>query len=352
MNADSTVVPLLVRAASELGARIEFGPLGTASGCIVFASGYRSYFWHNRFELNGTSASRICQDKVMTAHFLANAGFLVPDSALVCADAMRWFGTTDFDVESGWRFARAIGLPVVVKPLFLSKGELVSVVHDEREYAGSIALIFETLRRRGAKRLALVQARCVDPEYRLVVLEGKILAAYRRYPLSVVGDGNSTVRELLASLREDFLAEGRDPGELPTDDRRIDVTLGRREMNRDSIPHDGQRIELLEVANLSLGGSAQDCSKVIHPVFAGLAARIAQTLHLTFCGIDIFIENIASATSSYRVLEVNSAPGLDDAVCQGEEQRRRVDALYTEVLRAIERRAALHRFEDVAGPTK
>ena len=102
-----------------------------------------------------------------------------------------------------------------------------------------------------------------------------------------------------------------------------------------------ERRTLLDLANLSLGGTARNCLEQMNPALLALAGRIAAALHLSFCGIDLFIADLRDPASPYQIIEVNSAPGLDDSVFTGPAQGSRVDDLYLRVFVAMERRAAL-----------
>ena len=344
-----SVVDLLVRLAPLIGARIELEPQAREAGCIVFASGYRSYFWMNRFELNATPLARICQDKGLAAHFLVERGFRVAEWLVVSPSSRKHFGDDSHGLEAARAFADRIGRPVFVKPLSMSQGRLVRLVQTDSELDYAVNEIWREMALRRGRRLALVQARCTGPEYRIVVLEGAVLAAYERSPLQVLGDGRSSVADLLDARAQQFVRDGRDLLELPIEDPRIDETLKRAGLNRRSVLPVGKRLSLFDLANLSLGGTAENCLERMHPALRELACRVASALHLTFCGIDMFISEIDTAASSYEIIEVNSAPGLDDSVFAGTAQGDRVDDLYLRLLAALERRSGLLGFEGVAG---
>jgi D-alanine-D-alanine ligase-like ATP-grasp enzyme len=185
-----------------------------------------------------------------------------------------------------------------------------------------------------ASRVMLVQRAYGGVDHRIIVLDGRVLRAFERRPLSVTGDGASTVTGLLEALQRSFEADGRDT-ELALDDPRIDASLARASLDRSTVLGEGRVLPLLDVANLSTGGVAVDVTREIHPTFADLAIRVARDFDLRFAGVDILAEDVRVPADDYTILEINSAPGLDYYTGVGPTHEAAVDAAYAEVLRAV-----------------
>ena len=220
---------------------------------------------------------------------------------------------------------------MVVKPCRRSQGEGVAVVHSRQEVTEAARAIFQH------DRVLLVQQWCPGRDYRIVVLDGEAISAYERVPLTVTGDGRSSVAQLLQQLQREFDAAGRDT-RLPLDDPRIPRQLRRLGRSLKQVPFAGESLRLLDVANLSLGGTTVEITERLHPSFARLAARIASDMDLRFAGVDLIAPDATRPLKDYAVLEINSAPGLDHYGASGPAHQAAIDELYFKVLQAVAQR--------------
>ena len=181
----------------------------------------------------------------------------------------------------------------------------------------------------------LVQRFYAGNDYRLVVLDNEVISAYQRTPLFVVGDGKANVRQLLKRKQKQFLNFGRDT-EIDIDDFRIRLKLHRRRLTLESVLPVGEKMDLLDNANLSTGGDALDVTAEVHPDFRRLATNIIRDMGLRMSGVDIITDDIRAPLDRYVLIEINSAPGLDNYASIGVRQRKRVDELYLRVLQALD----------------
>jgi hypothetical protein len=155
--------------------------------------------------------------------------------------------------------------------------------------------------------------------------------------LTVVGDGVSTVAKLHEARRGGFRAAERDTI-LKPDNFRLRMRLRQLHMSMRTVLPKGQRLRLLDNANLCSGGTSIDVTDKIHPGFATLCARLTQDMGLRYCGVDLMVDGFLSAQpKEYAVIEINAAPGLDNYAAEGPEQEKIVRGLYLEVLRAVAR---------------
>lgn len=185
------------------------------------------------------------------------------------------------------------------------------------------------------ERVFLVQRVIPGSDYRIVVLDKEVISAYERRPLSITGDGRSTINGLLRKKQAEFIAAKRDTI-IPADDFRINNTLKRSGLTRSSRLKSGQQIALMPNANLSTGGEAIDITSALHAEWASLCVCIARDMNLRFAGIDVLSEqSLDEPPQKYVVLEVNSAPGLDNYASLGKQQKERVKAMYQEVIMAM-----------------
>ncbi len=253
-------------------------------------------------EVDSTSAvaETIAQDKNLSKHLLHAAGVPVPLGAPVA------------NVDEAWEVAQRIGLPVVCKPQNGSQGKGVTVNIESRE---QLALAFEsaTVAARG-KGPVLVEKFFPGSDYRLLVVGNKLVAAARRDPPMVIGDGKHTVRQLVDVVNADpRRGDGHATSltKIRFDDIAI-ACLSDQKLTPESVPEQGRRVVLRNNANLSTGGSATDVTDDVHPEVASRAIDAAAMVGLHVCGVDVVVESIMRPLEEQNggIVEVNAAPGL------------------------------------------
>ena len=187
------------------------------------------------------------------------------------------------------------------------------------------------------ENIALVQKPVKGKDNRVVVLDDKVISAYERIPLNVIGDGVSTISTLLGEKQNQFFVSGRDT-RIRFDDPRIRNKLKHQKMTMRSIPPKGVVVYLLDNANLSTGGDSVDVTDHVHPLFRKLSVEITRNMGLRLCGVDFMIDgDITQKPKKYWVLEINAAPGLDHYSKTGMKQKQIVEDLYLQVLISIEK---------------
>lgn len=324
---------MLKKIAPRIGAKIILEPDWNIVGQINFRSGKRSYFRYNTVDLNPMGSSEIAKDKDYANFFMKKMGYpIVPGSKTFFSD--KWgkaIGASNRNIDAAYRYAKGLGLPVIVKPNSGSQGKNVALVSDKKDFYQAMRAIFEI------DRVALVQRAVFGKDYRIVVLEKKVISAYERVPLNVVGDGKSTIARLLEKKQKEFVASSRDT-RINLKDSRIKMKLSRSGFTFRSVPDKGERVFLLDNANLSSGGDSIDVTQDIHPKFEKLAINLTKDMGLRLCGVDLMIDgDISKKMSPFWVLEINSAPGLDHYARSGKKQEKIVEKLYLEVLKSLDK---------------
>ncbi len=249
-------------------------------------------------EVDGTSAiaESIAQDKDLTKKLLHSAGVPVP------------MGRPVADVEDAWAAALDIGFPVVLKPQDGNQGKGVTVGITER---AQLDAAYQAAARYGG---VMVEKYLPGHDFRLLVVGDKLVAAARRDPPLVIGDGVHTVRELVAEVNKDP-RRGEGHGTSLTKiriDAIAEARLATQDLTPGSVPARGQRVVLRNNANLSTGGTATDVTDSVHPEVAARAVEAAQTVGLDICGVDVVCETVIRPLEeqSGGIVEVNAAPGL------------------------------------------
>ncbi len=194
-------------------------------------------------------------------------------------------------------------------------------------------------------KVAIIEKYLPGRDYRIVVLDGEVISAYERVPLSVVGDGTSSIASLLRKKQKSasFLRRGI---QVNFSDRRMKLKLKREGFSLKSVLPRGRQISLLDVANLSPGGEAINAIDKIHPKFRDIAIKITRDMGLRFCGVDIMVTRGDISKNpkkekecDYYIIETNSSPGLiGHHVKNSLEQKKLVEGMYLKILQALGRK--------------
>ena len=325
----SFVMPLFIEIAHELGFTFEVEERYGYVARLLLPDGRTRYLRNTVFDLNGAGATEVAKDKDYAAYFLVRSGYPVPEGESFHTREWAKKIKSSRTPEMAWWYAHSLGLPVIVKPNSKSQGSGVSLAHNKREFMSAVA------RASKSERVFLVQRPVQGRDYRIVVLDGEVISAYERLPLTVTGDGRSSVLQLLKRKQKAFVQEGRDT-EIDFNDPRITQMLREMKLTRASVIPRGLIVRLLPNANLSTGGDARDVTDVLHRDWHALAKRIACDMNLRYIGIDVMTEYALSGPpGKYTIIEVNAAPGLDNYATIGAAQARIVKELYRKVLLAL-----------------
>jgi cyanophycin synthetase len=241
-------------------------------------------------------AVELASDKEETNRILASLGLPVPRQELVSS------------ASDAVRAARKLG-PVVTKPYNGNHGRgiTINLCTDDEVRAG-----FEAAREHS--RSVIVESFVAGDDHRLLVINGELVAATRRTPGHVVGDGSRTIAELVEAVNQDP-RRGVGHEKVLTRlelDAQADLMMERAGYDAGSVPGDGEVVALRSTANLSTGGTATDVTDIIHPDNRDMAVRAVRAIGLDVGGVDFISSNIAE---SYRrigggICEINAAPGF------------------------------------------
>ncbi|MDX1948496.1 MAG: cyanophycin synthetase [Pirellulaceae bacterium] len=242
-------------------------------------------------------AESIAQDKQLTRTLLRGVGVPAPEGEPVSSG------------EQAWEAAEEIGVPVVVKPRFGNHGRGVTTNLTTRE---GVLAAYENARRE--EEDIVVEKFAVGHDHRLLVIGNKLVAAARRDPPQVRGDGWRTIRELVDEINRD---PRRSDGHatmlslIKLDPIAIRV-LAEQGYSPESILPAGQIAVIRRNANLSTGGTATDVTDEVHPTIVEQAIDAARVIGLDIAGIDVICQDIRRplAEQGGIVCEVNAGPGL------------------------------------------
>ena len=202
-----------------------------------------------------------------------------------------------------------VGFPLVIKPVNGNHGRGITTDINSMEEA---LIAFKEAKE--ISRLVIVEKFITGDDYRLLVINNKLVAAAKRTPAHVIGDGKSTIQELVDEVNKD---ERRGYGhekvltEISINSLTLEL-LKENKLTPESVVAKGEFVKLKSTANLSTGGTAEDVTDLIHPYNIFMAERISKIIGLDICGIDIMAHDLTKpiSESGGAVLEVNAGPGF------------------------------------------
>lgn len=256
-------------------------------------------------------AVELAGDKDETNRILSNQGLPVPRQELVRS------------ADSAVRMANRIGFPVVTKPYNGNHGRGISIrlMNDEEVRAGFAAAHEHS-------SSVIVESFLEGDDHRLLVVNGELVAATRRTPGHVVGDGVNTVNQLIALVNQDP-RRGVGHEKVLTRlvmDAQAQTMLERQNVTAETVLPAGQIVYLRSTANLSTGGTATDVTDIIHPDNRDMAVRAIRAIGLDVGGVDFLCTNIAESYKQIGggICECNAAPGFRMHVAPSEGTPRDV----------------------------
>ncbi len=323
---------LVKKLAPKIGAKVVIEPEWGIASQIIYKNGVVRSLRMYSLDLNHIASSDIARDKDFAKFFMKEKGYPVAEGITIFEDNWAKIVKSNRTISYASKYAKKLGFPVIVKPNSKSQGSGVNLVFNKKELTSALHEVFKS------DRVAIVERYLPGRDYRVVVLDGKIISAYERMPLSVTGDGKSSVASLLKQKDKYFISSGRDT-RVNFSDPRLKIKLKKAGYNFGSILPKNCKIYLLDNANLSTGGDSIDVTTTIHSSFRKIATQLTKDMGLRIAGVDIMVrkgditEDAKKCT--YYIIEINAAPGLDHYVTTGKKQRKNVEAIYLKVLKAL-----------------
>ena len=240
-------------------------------------------------------------------------------------------GSICVDAEDLEATIKSIGYPIVLKPLDGNHGKGASINVTKWEDA---LLGLEYAQKYSRK--VIVERFITGYDFRVLVIDNKLVAAAQRVPAHVVGDGKHTINELIAQVNDDP-RRGYGHENVLTEieiDRDSLELLDKRGFTVDTIPEKADIVYLKSTANLSTGGTSIDVTDMMHPENIFMAERISRIIGLDICGVDIMARNLTESLKENGgvILEVNAAPGFRMHLAPSEGLPRNVAAPVIDML--------------------
>jgi glutamate--cysteine ligase len=262
------------------------------------------------------------ENKVMTKKVLEGAGINTPP------------GKEYTDVKlalSGFNFYK--NKAVVIKPKSTNFGLGISILKDNQDEAmfeRAVKMAFEH------DNTILIEQFVSSREYRMFIINDELVGILHRVPANVVGDGTSTISQLIDVKNQDPLrGKGyKTPLEKIAKGEAEAMFLETQGLSFDSVPSDGQTVFLRENSNISTGGDSLDFTDEVHESYKQLAIKAAKALDVKVTGLDMMIDDISVPASkdNYSIIEMNFNPAIHIHCHPFKGQNRRLNVKMLDAL--------------------
>ncbi len=288
---------LLIKSAVKRGVKVDF--LDEYDNFIMLSNECKSEIVKQCTQTNMDGFANVLAmvNKVVTKNILSQHGMKVPAGG-------------DFvDSNKAYAYAMSLGRDFVIKPKSTNFGLGISIFRDNvisEDVKKAIEFAFSY------DKNILIEEFISGNEYRFLVIDGKVSGILNRVPANVIGDGESTIKELVEEKNKDSLRGVGyvSPLEVIKIDEAAKLFLNSQGLSEDSVIPENKQIFLRENSNISTGGDSIDFTDEVHQVFKQIAVDATKAFDITFCGVDIMIEDITDPNSSYGIIEVNFNPAI------------------------------------------
>jgi cyanophycin synthetase len=261
-----------------------------------------TYKGHNEFLLDRDSSvmpyssSVVCGDKFLAKNLLRRAGLSITEGEAFCKS----------QIDDALIYAQALGFPLVVKPNFGSHGDHV---HMNLENLCEVKEAIDRTTEAIGDKAFIVEEQFDGQEYRVFITKEGKYAVLLRDPAHVIGDGESNI-ETLARIEN----ERRSKRENCLCPLVVDTTfLSKKGKNLSYTPSKREKVYIRPNSNVATGAICEDFTERVHPSVIDISQRVLEVFHgLPYAGIDFMTSNVENQQTddSYRIIEVNSVPGI------------------------------------------
>lgn len=200
---------------------------------------------------------------------------------------------------------------IVIKPKSTNFGLGISIFPGEysrEDYDKAVEIAFRE------DSSILIEEFMTGKEYRFLVIGEEVVGILHREPANVIGNGESTIEELVFEKNKDPL---RGKGyKTPLEKIKLgeieEMFLKNQGLSFKYIPKNGEKIYLRENSNISTGGDSIDFTDKIHPSYKEVALKSAKAVKALICGVDMVIDDIEEEAKekNHGIIELNFNPAI------------------------------------------
>ncbi len=290
---------------------------------------HKEFFLDRDSSIMPYAASVICGNKFLAKRLLRDAGISVMEGQSFCAD----------ETNDALVYAQHIGFPLVVKPNFGSHG---NGVHMDLENLCDVKEAIDELVKSNGGKPYLIEEQFEGKEYRVFVTKKRDYAILHRDPAYVIGDGKKSIEELAKAESAERTKETGDslfprenclcPIMLDNESQRY---LARSGKSFSYVPQEGEKVYLRHNSNVAMGATCEDFTDKAHPSVIEISRKALEVFHgLPYAGMDFLTKDVMveQTPELYRLIEVNSVPGLHMHMRPGAGQSRDVASYMVDMI--------------------
>jgi len=256
-------------------------------------------FWEFTPETTTHVAREVSFSKPVTKALLARAGIQVPAGKVFERGGL----------GAGWGFAKGIGFPIVVKPTIVTGAGVTANIMTEDHFR----LAWESALEASAKARVMVEKHVQGKDFRLFVIGDQVVAAARRVPAYVEGDGRSSIVELVAEKNEGRQVNPYLGAMAMKLTPMVIRNLGEMGLGPEAVLEQGRRVTPAPIQNLGAGGESLDVTALVHPDFEDIAVSARKALPgALHAGVDLLADDVSApaVAQEWAVCEVNTFPDV------------------------------------------
>ncbi len=286
----------LVRRAIELGIDVELISHENKITCFTYKD--IPFFIRGKNVPAYRRMGEMTKNKVITKVVLENFGIRTPRGfeALSLIEAKRLIKKNN------------LTYPIILKPSSGTRGLGVTWnIHTDRDLEEAIAYFKGAIKQHpllaSKSKTFLVEEMFQGHEYRVLVLDGRVVSCVEKIPASVIGDGKSDLKKLIRLFNQTRL-----PGFTIHIDKTVKETLSKNHLSLTSILPPKKVLRLRNNLNMSDGGRSIDVTGQLHPELKKICVKATESIGLTYGGVDLMADDILDPKTRYVILEINSNP--------------------------------------------
>lgn len=312
----------LKKACKSVGANIVFGARYGAQGQIIFSDlKKRISFVNCCFDINPYGSSLVARNKGFTRAIFEKEGIKMPQGAYFSPEMDKYKNVSRKDLNGHiYHFADKLKYPIVLKGADIHRGECVFIINNQQELAKRLDDVW-------SKTLHIVVEKYIPiTNYRILLFNDKIIACYSKNPFHIVGNGKDSI-EVLIKKEKIKLKKLDIVTDLAKLDEEIHPNLKSSGYKFDSILKSKEKLNLIDVANISMGGSLSDDTEFVNEELRNHCKHIMNVMNMKFAGIDMLSKDISKFPKDSYLIEINSSPSLESYSKYGKMQSKVIDEL-------------------------
>lgn len=306
----------------------DFVIIGPDQGYFIDSINVRHEFDYGTIDLNESKYIQIADDKEQSSLLMKKIGIPIPEEILL-KDVIKY---TDQDLfKEIVRFSKRVGFPLISKPLNGRQGNNLIKIESKDEVINVSKMILDL------KDDTIIQEYLKHNEARVVMLNGEIIQAYKRFRPSIVGDGKKSIFNLIKNKNAYFKNNSRNTI-VSIDDPQVQMIITGLNYSNESIPEKGKNIPLSFGRNLSKGGEYEFIENKIRPEFHKILREMSLSTNLKLVGFDLFLRKdtgLIKDNTDIVFIEYNGSPDMENNFYYRDDYYEKLMTYYRKIFRAM-----------------